>query len=175
MGAAPGAMGATCPQCSTPLPAGAVFCDNCGAPVEQAAQQQYQQPAQQQYQQPAQQQYQQPGPQAVSGASPRLVMQASGTQIPLPPGKMEYLVGREDPVSNTFPDVDMSLHGGDEGGVSRRHARLYQQGGQWFVEDYGSTNFTFVNNQKVLPNAPLPVQDGAELRFGRIKVTFHVQ
>jgi pSer/pThr/pTyr-binding forkhead associated (FHA) protein len=103
------------------------------------------------------------------------VVQATGAQIVLPAGKAEYTIGREDPVSNTFPDVDMTPHGGDEGGVSRRHARLYQQGGQWFIEDHGSVNFTFVNNQKVLPNTPVLVQSGAELRFGRIKLTLYIQ
>ncbi len=104
-----------------------------------------------------------------------MILQANGTPIPLPPGKAEYIIGREDPVSNTFPDVDMTLYGGDEGGVSRRHARLYQQGGQWFIEDFGSTNFTFVNNQKVLPGIPTPLSNSVELRLGKVKLTFFAQ
>ena len=185
-----GTPASACAVCNTPLPPGAAFCDNCGAPVQaggpasqppvQPPAQPYQPPAQpyqppaQQYQPPVQQP--QPPVQPVAyGAAPRLVVQASGAQITLPPGKTEYLVGREDAVSNSFPEVDLGLHGGDEGGVSRSHARLYQQGGQWYVQDLNSVNFTFVNTQKVLPNTPVPVPEGAELRFGRVKLTFHVQ
>jgi pSer/pThr/pTyr-binding forkhead associated (FHA) protein len=108
-------------------------------------------------------------------AQPRLVVQATNVPIVVPPGKMEYLIGREDPVSNIFPDVDMTPHGGDEGGVGRKHARLTQQAGQWYLEDLNSINGTWVNNQKLRPAAPVPLQNGAELRFGRVKVTFYTQ
>ena len=176
---------AVCAQCSAPLAPGAVFCDNCGAPagpaqpVYQPPQPTYQPPVQPQqpvYQPPVQPQ--QPAgysPPQQYGPAPRLVVQTTNAQIMLPPGKAEYIVGREDPVSNVFPDVDMTPHGGDDGGVSRRHARLFQQGGQWFVEDYQSTNFTHVNNVRVQPGAPAPVPNGAEIRFGRVKLTFYVQ
>jgi hypothetical protein len=192
----PAAGGAACAQCGTPLTPGAAFCDNCGAPVGAAAPQQppvYPQPQAPMYPQqpPAYQQPQVPAypqqppvyqpqpqvpvyPQPVMG-QPRLVVQATNAPITIPPGKVEYMIGREDPVSNIFPDVDMTPHGGDEGGVSRRHARLFQQGGQWFIEDYNTTNFTYVNNQKVQPGVPVPVQSGAELRFGRVKVVFYTQ
>jgi hypothetical protein len=107
--------------------------------------------------------------------TPRLIVQTTNAQIMLPPGKTEYIVGREDPVSNIFPDVDMTPHGGDDGGVSRRHARLFFQNGQWFVEDFQSTNFTHVNNQRVQPGTPMPVPNGAEIRFGRVKLMFYTQ
>ena len=135
-----------------------------------------QQPAYQQPQptyQPPQPAYPQQPP--AGGPAPRLVVQTTNASIVLPPGKAEYIVGREDPVSNVFPDVDMTPHGGDDGGVSRRHARLFQQGGQWFVEDYQSTNFTHVNNVRVQPGVPTPVPNGAEVRFGRIKLMFYTQ
>ncbi len=189
--------GANCPQCNTPLTPGAAFCDNCGAPVAPAAQASaYPPPAQQPpvYQPPVQQLpaypppgqqppvYQPPAQQAPAyqqppmyGPTPRLIVQTTNAQIMLPPGKTEYIVGREDPVSNIFPDVDMTPHGGDDGGVSRRHARLFFQNGQWFVEDFQSTNFTHVNNQRVQPGTPMPMPNGAEVRFGRVKLMFYTQ
>jgi hypothetical protein len=175
---------ANCTQCGQPLTPGAAFCDNCGAPVGAAPAYPPAQPGG--YPPPVQQTpaspppvqpaYQQPpqGP-VYGGPSPRLIVQTTNAQIMLPPGKTEYIVGREDPVSNIFPDVDMTPHGGDDGGVSRRHARLFQQNGQWFVEDFQSTNFTHVNNQRVQPGTPMPVPNGAELRFGRVKLTFYAQ
>jgi pSer/pThr/pTyr-binding forkhead associated (FHA) protein len=78
------------------------------------------------------------------------------------------LIGREDPVSGVYPDVDLTPHGGEDGGVSRRHARLLVEGGQYFVEDLDSTNFTFVNKQKVAPKSRQLLNDGDEIRCGRV-------
>jgi pSer/pThr/pTyr-binding forkhead associated (FHA) protein len=85
----------------------------------------------------------------------------------LPTGD-ELLIGREDPVSGIFPDVDLTPHGGDEGGVSRQHARLFVQGSDYSIEDLDSTNFTFVNKQKLAPKTRQPVSDGDEIRLGRV-------
>ena len=46
----------------------------------------------------------------------------------------------------------------DDDYSSSRHARIFPQGGQWFVEDLGSTNGTFVADQRV--EAPTPAPDG---------------
>jgi hypothetical protein len=103
----------------------------------------------------------------------RLVVQQSGAQLAFPSGKTEHVVGREDPASNNFPEIDLNDHGGDEGGVSRRHARLSSSGGQFYVEDLGSVNGTFVNRQKLAPNQRQPLSEGDEIQFGKVKVTFH--
>jgi pSer/pThr/pTyr-binding forkhead associated (FHA) protein len=116
-------------------------------------------------------------PPVVSGAppagtaSPRLIIQADNTVVDLR-GKSEALVGREDPVSNVYPDVDMTPHNGEEGGVSRIHAKILINGNQYMVEDQNSTNSTFVNRQKLAPKTPTPIKDGDELRFGRVVTIF---
>ncbi|HEV2236234.1 MAG TPA: FHA domain-containing protein, partial [Ktedonobacterales bacterium] len=97
---------------------------------------------------------------------PRLVM-ASGTTFDLA-GKSEVIIGREDPVSNIYPDVDLTPHGGEEDGVSRVHAKLMINGSQYLVEDQNSTNHTFVNKQKLAPKTPTPIKDGDELKLGRV-------
>jgi pSer/pThr/pTyr-binding forkhead associated (FHA) protein len=111
-----------------------------------------------------------PAPAPVA-AGPRLVLVDSGAEIPLPSGG-EILIGREDPVSGVYPDVDLTPHGGEQAGVSRRHARLIVEGGNYFVEDLDSTNFTFVNKQKLAAKARQSVSDGDEIRFGRIAAVF---
>ena len=95
-------------------------------------------------------------------ASPRLIIQADNAVVDLR-GKSEALVGREDPVSNVYPDVDMTPHNGEEGGVSRIHAKILINGNQYMVEDQNSTNSTFVNRQKLAPKTPTPIKDGDEL------------
>jgi hypothetical protein len=103
----------------------------------------------------------------------KLVVQGTNATLPLPAGKTEIVIGREDPVSGAFPEIDLTDHGGDEGGVSRKHARLFVQGDRVYIEDLNSTNYTYVNQQKIVPGQPHPLNDGDELRFGRVKVNYH--
>jgi hypothetical protein len=49
--------------------------------------------------------------------------------------------------------------------ASARHARLVPRNGQWFVEDMGSTNGTYLGQAKVA--APTPVPIGVPIRIGR--------
>ena len=112
-----------------------------------------------------------PAPAPATAASPRLIIQDDNTVVDLR-GKSEALVGREDPVSNVYPDVDMTPHNGEEGGVSRIHAKILINGNQYMVEDQNSTNSTFVNRQKLAPKTPTPIKDGDELRFGRVVAIF---
>ncbi len=113
----------------------------------------------------------QPATQQAGG--PRLVG-SDGAVISLPP-KNELVVGREDPISGIHPDVDMTAHGGEAGGVSRRHALLRQQNGQWSVTDLDSTNFTRVDGSRAAPHTEVPLQDGSRIQFGRIEFVFHGQ
>jgi len=69
--------------------------------------------------------------------------------------------------------IDLTPHGGEVGGVSRRHARLMLRNGQWLIEDLNSTNFTFVNNQRLAPGAPLALKDGDQIRMGRVVLAFY--
>ena len=53
----------------------------------------------------------------------------------------------------------------DDDYSSSRHARLYPENGQWFVEDLGSTNGTFLGSARV--DRPTPVTAGAPVRVGK--------
>jgi len=99
-------------------------------------------------------------------------MQRTNATLPFPPGKTEIVIGREDPVSGVFPDIDLTYHGGDEGGVSRRHARIFVHGTQFFIEDLNSTNSTYVNQQRLTPGQPHPLNTGDEIQVGRLKLNF---
>jgi pSer/pThr/pTyr-binding forkhead associated (FHA) protein len=76
-----------------------------------------------------------------------------GTTLPLTSSAI--LVGRA-PSCTLVLDDDYS---------SSRHARLYPEGGQWFVEDLGSTNGTFLGQARV--ERPTPVPPGAQVRVGK--------
>ena len=49
--------------------------------------------------------------------------------------------------------------------ASARHARLVPRAGQWFLEDLGSTNGTYLDRAKV--TGPTPVPLGVPIRIGR--------
>jgi pSer/pThr/pTyr-binding forkhead associated (FHA) protein len=104
-------------------------------------------------------------------AAPTLTVESDNATFDLA-GKSEWMIGREDPVSSIFPDIDLTPHGGEEGGVSRLHAKLYIQGNQYLIEDQNSTNFTFVNRQKLAPKTPTPIKDGDEIKLGRVAMRF---
>jgi hypothetical protein len=52
--------------------------------------------------------------------------------------------------------------------ASARHARLVPRAGQWYVEDLGSTNGTYLDRSRV--NGPTPVPIGVPIRIGRTSI-----
>ena len=80
--------------------------------------------------------------------------------------KESNLVGRSDPHSNIFPEVDLSKFD-PETKISRRHARIFRQGDLFLVEDLGSVNGTVVNDSVRLgPRQPRTLENGDKLRLG---------
>ncbi|KAA9392926.1 FHA domain-containing protein [Kocuria coralli] len=49
--------------------------------------------------------------------------------------------------------------------ASGRHARLFPQGSRWFLEDLGSTNGTYVDEQRL--TRAVPVEPGRPFRVGK--------
>jgi pSer/pThr/pTyr-binding forkhead associated (FHA) protein len=108
---------------------------------------------------------------APAALNARLIVESDNQEFDLS-GKDNVLIGREDAVSNIFPDVDLTPHGGEEGGVSRMHARIFTENGQYMIEDENSTNFTFLNRQKLAPKTPTPLHDNDEIKLGRVLLRF---
>ncbi len=52
----------------------------------------------------------------------------------------------------------------DDTYVSQQHARIFDRSGNWYVEDLGSTNGTFVNEQRLV--APAMLTPGDKVRIG---------
>ena len=77
---------------------------------------------------------------------------AAGRQIPL---ESVVDVGR---------DAGLPLHLDNDTQVSRRHARFTAQGGHASVEDLGSTNGTYVNDQPI--HSPRQLNPGDRVRIG---------
>ena len=60
------------------------------------------------------------------------------------------------------PDAAIRL---DDDYVSTRHARIASSGDQWFVEDLGSTNGTYVGSARI--NQPTKLSLGTQVRIGK--------
>ena len=102
-----------------------------------------------------------------------IIVPPSGRQLTLP-AEGEAVIGRLDATRGVFPNIDLTPEGGLEGGVSRRHARIHKQKSQYFIEDLGSANGTFLNGQRLTPYLPHPLHDGDELQLGRVRIQVSV-
>ena len=88
--------------------------------------------------------------------------------------KDSNLVGRTDPMSNIFPEVDLSRFD-PETKVSRRHARIWREGESFMVEDLGSVNGTVVNDLiRLEPRQPRALDSGDRIKMGETTLHFLV-
>lgn len=84
------------------------------------------------------------------------------------------IIGREDVEQGIFPDLDLTLNGAEEAGVSRRHAAISYRDGAYWLEDLDSTNYTWLNGQRLDPRKPIPVQNGDQIELGNLRMWFYV-
>ncbi|MEQ1605579.1 MAG: protein kinase [Pyrinomonadaceae bacterium] len=90
--------------------------------------------------------------------------------------KNENLLGRRDPQSNIFPEVDLSKFD-PQTKISRRHARIWREGGGFMIEDLGSSNGTILvagmsDSVRLPPRQPHPLASGDRLRLGDTTLHF---
>ena len=106
-------------------------------------------------------------------ARPYLIINESGLRVSLfTADQTSVVVGRADALSGVAPDLDLDPYAGELAGLSRRHARVSLQQGQCWIEDLNSVNWTYLNNQRLSPEQPLPLNDGDLLRLGNVVLTF---
>ena len=192
----------TCDRCKTENLDGSQYCDECGAPLRPNGRPApYQPPSG--YEPPSNYQHSgENGSHAPSpgthpefaGGSRRVSAGLSFSAIPSPKkpharlviekgrssGKQFLLsdteahIGRWDADGGIFPDVDLDTDD-PEAKVSRRHARITLSNGQYFLEDLGSTNGTFINRGKRLPPGQRQALcDGDEIIVGKTFLRFHI-
>lgn len=90
--------------------------------------------------------------------------------------KDNNLVGRRDPMSNIFPEVDLSKYD-PQTKISRKHARIWREGSDFMVEDLGSSNGTIVlpvisDTIRLLPHKPYALNNGDKLKLGDTTLHF---
>lgn len=90
--------------------------------------------------------------------------------------KDENLVGRRDPMSNIFPEIDLSKYD-PQTKISRRHARIWRDGSDFLVEDLGSSNGTILatavsDSLRLVPHKPHVLASGDRLKVGDTTLHF---
>jgi FHA domain/zinc-ribbon domain len=147
-----------CSECGFQNPEAANYCSRCGALLQKG--------------EPAVETTQTLAPDEITELAehhdlglegPALVVRAGGGRAgeSFRPASGRTRIGRS-------PDCDIFL---DDVTVSRNHAVLIEENGQYVVEDQGSLNGTFVNRRRI-DRAPL--HEGDELQVGKYRLTFIV-
>ncbi|MBI2213714.1 MAG: cyclic nucleotide-binding domain-containing protein [Acidobacteria bacterium] len=99
----------------------------------------------------------------------RLVELTSGSPFFLSPTS-ETTIGRADPVTGIRPDIDLAEFDANRS-VSRRHAKvLRSETGYAVIEEVGTVNGTFVNDQRIPTGSPVPVKNGDRVKIGLIQL-----
>jgi hypothetical protein len=82
----------------------------------------------------------------------------------------ELVFGRKS--DKKFDDtlLDLTELGGYQMGLSRRHAMIRKAETGFEIIDLASTNGSWLNEEKLVPNKPYPLKSGAQLRFGRMRL-----
>jgi pSer/pThr/pTyr-binding forkhead associated (FHA) protein len=160
-----------CPNCQHWNEAGSRFCEECGTEltaataspqvsVRPAAVDDLPKPTEQDLI-PAD------APAVVSPYSgPRLLLKATGSIFRLGDA---VVIGREDAT------LQIDLDGYPDGKfISHRHAQITKIDEQYYVEDLGSSNHTWVNEKRLAQGQAEPLNEGDVLRLGKLELTFHL-
>ncbi|TMM34665.1 MAG: FHA domain-containing protein [Actinobacteria bacterium] len=147
-----------CPECGFQNPEAANYCSKCGAllvkdEVGAETTQTY----------TPEENADEDGPlDEIAAEGPALVVRSGGGRAGehFSPEGERTTVGRS-------PDNDIFL---DDVTVSRKHAVLVQDGGEFRIEDLGSLNGTFVNRRRI--DAATRLESGDEVQIGKYRLSF---
>ncbi len=93
----------------------------------------------------------------------------SGQILPLS-DKTEFTIGRVSPNQPIMPDIDLTPYNAFENGVSRIHAVIRINQGQVQLMDLGSSNGTFLNSERMMPNTERAIRHGDIVSLGKLRL-----
>jgi hypothetical protein len=100
-----------------------------------------------------------------------LLLQVAGNPVSLVLHPNErLLLGRVDEAETGERVLDLTPYDAHKHGVSRVHASIGYAGHTLTLTDLGSTNGTFINNQRLVARQPRILRDGDLLRLGSLVV-----
>jgi hypothetical protein len=152
-------MAVHCAECGFVNPDGANYCQKCGAFLAQTAEPAG--PTTAAYRVGETGELEPVDLDDVTEGGAALVIRAGGGRAgeSFPLGGDRMSIGRR-------PESDIFL---DDVTVSRDHALLVRRGSEWFLDDCGSLNGTYVNRERIESHH---LADGDELQVGKYKLAF---
>ncbi len=155
-----------CPNCKNQEADGAIFCGECGMQLIQYAPGETQRfntatselgtiPA---HDSPSQ-----------SPAWISLHLLENGQILPVS-DRIEFTMGRISENQPIMPDVDLSPFNAFDNGVSRLHAVIRNNAGSIVIMDLGSSNGTYINGARIVPNIEQTLRHGDVVALGKLKM-----
>jgi FHA domain len=99
-----------------------------------------------------------------SRRGPALIIRAGGGRV----GESFAVAGERMSIGRR-PDAEVFL---DDVTVSRDHALMIRRGEDWYLDDCGSLNGTYVNRSRIESRH---LEEGDEVQIGKYKLTFHAR
>jgi FHA domain len=82
-----------------------------------------------------------------------------------------FILGRvSTEIKTNDPLVDLTQFGGLELGISRIHAMIRLSKDGYQIIDMESSNGTWLENQRLVPKQPYPLESGDRIRVGRLNI-----
>lgn len=156
----------TCPKCNQENQAESTFCSKCGSPLapllnagtptvpvpEEAIKPTYPEQVRQ----------------LTQLHSDILVLQVLGYEKPIMvKGGVKIVLGRYSEGEST-PSIDLTPYNANLLGVSRQHAIITRPEKDYMLQDLGSTNGTWLNEDKLTPQKFYPIRNGDLVRVGQL-------
>jgi pSer/pThr/pTyr-binding forkhead associated (FHA) protein len=156
-----------CQNCKSQEPDGTIFCSECGAqlPLQSSVQTQ-------KFPTDGTELQNIPYANATlkpSGAWVSLHMLDSGHVLAFS-DRNEFTLGRLSENQPIEPDVDLSPYKAFDNGVSRLHAVIKQVEGRVVLVDLGSSNGTYINGIRIMPNTEHQLRHGDIMALGKLKM-----
>lgn len=173
-------MSKTCPNCAHTNPDEALFCMKCGTPLDAEAEykttlidagEQEELETKEIDTKVDQEKRAAPPPPPIPivGAEVSLYLLDTRRVVPVM-GKKEFTIGRHMPEAEHQPDVDLSPYKAFSLGVSRMHAEVKVREQGIYLTDLGSSNGTYLNNQRLKANEAYPLKHKDVVTFGLFRV-----
>jgi FHA domain/zinc-ribbon domain len=139
-----------CTECGAENLDDALFCEACGRPFKVSQR-----------------------PPTINVKAPKAVLEdvITGEAYALVPD-LEMILGRGDADTGLTPDIVLQGAAAVSAGVSRMHAKVFCRDDVYYITDMDSTNSTFLNGQKLVPQRPGRLSDKDEIHLGRYLLRF---
>lgn len=157
-----------CPNCKSQETDGAIFCSECGTQLVQPDFAQTQKFSTDSEELRREVFYVDDAP-AQGATWITLHLLETGEIFPISE-RNEFTLGRLSENQPIEPDIDLTPFKAFDNGVSRLHAVIRKNQGNVVLVDLGSSNGTYVNGLRIMPNIEQPLRHGDIVALGKLKM-----